>query len=438
MRRALLLLLVLVSIAGPQLSAPAATAADDPTCLFTDYTNEAPAPVRLRFGDDPELAGDAGPAQLPAVPLDEEQVSEAVLALRVPGTPLVQRLNRLFWSEGDAGIERFRRMVARWSALGLPSEIQVRYKPTPAQEGDLTAWVSYVRRVVDVIGRDRNLVSMTITNEVNLPISENTSDGPYARATDALMQGIVAADDQARRRGFDHLRFGFTYAYRSPTDNDFWQALAAGGPRFRAALDFVGLDVYPGTVFPPVVLPPGSEGDATVQALGVLRRCLMPMAGIGDRTAIWITENGYASAPLPKSEAGQVAALRATVRALCAYGGGFGVTDYRYFNLRDNNSLGAGLFSADGLVRDDYSRKPAFEAFRGLVRECGVVTKAVVAKPVTRPVVRPRPASVHQPPLAATGGTGSWWPVLLLAAAWRLSRSGARAGREQAARPSAR
>jgi hypothetical protein len=338
----------------------------------------------------------------------------------------------MFESDGDAGIERFRRMVARWSALGLPSEVQVRYHPSPAQEGDLAAWVSYVRRVVDRIGPDRHVVSMTITNEVNLPISENTSDGSYARATDALLQGIVAADDEARRRGFDHLRFGFTYAYRSPQDNDFWQALAAGGPRFRAALDFVGLDLYPGTVFPPVVLPPGTEGDATVQALGVLRRCLMPMAGIGNRTAIWITENGYASAPLPKSATGQAAALTATVRALCTYGGAFGVTDYRYFNLRDNNSLGAGLFSADGLVRDDYSRKPAFEAFRNLVRECGVV-----AKPAPQPVVTPRPEPRAGPPLAATGSSGTWWPVLLVLVAWRLSRSGARAAREQAPRPSA-
>lgn len=432
MRRALLLLLV---VTGMQLAVPTATAADDPTCLRTDYASASPAPVRLRFGDDPELAGDAGPAQLPAVPLDEKEVSKAVLALQVPGTPLVQRLNRLFESDGDAGIERFGRMVARWSGLGLPSEVQVRYHPSPEQEGDLAAWVSYVRRVVDRIGADRHVVSMTITNEVNLPISKNTSDGAYARATDALLQGIVAAHDEARRRGFDHLRFGFTYAYRSPQDNDFWQALAAGGPRFRSALDFVGLDLYPGTVFPPVVLPPGTEGAATVQALGVLRRCLMPMGGIGGRTAIWLTENGYASAPAPKSEASQAAAMTATIRALCRYGGGFGVTDYRYFNLRDNNSLGTGLFSADGLLRDDYRRKPAFEALRALVRECGAITRPTVTQPVATPPRHRRSG----PPLAATGASPSLLPVLLLGVAWLLSRSGAPAAQEpRRPRPSAR
>jgi hypothetical protein len=338
---------------------------------------------------------------------------------------MVQRLNRLFESDGDAGIERFRRMVAGWSRLGLQSEVQVRYHPSPAQEGDMAAWLGFVRKVVDRIGPDRNVVSMTITNEVNLPISKNTSDGAYSGAVQALLQGVVAADERARSRGFDHLRFGFTYAYRSPQDNDFWQALAAGGARFRAALDFVGLDLYPGTVFPPVVLPPGSEGAATVQALGVLRRCLMPMAQIGEQTSIWVTENGYASAPLPKSEAGQVAALTATVRALCRYGGAFGVTDYRYFNLRDNSSTGAGLFSADGLLRDDYTRKPAFAAYRALVRECGI----------TQPVRRNAPSAVQPAPgrgsavgrLPATGGSSPLVPWLLLALAWAARRRPGRA-----------
>ena len=44
------------------------------------------------------------------------------------------------------------------------------------------------------------------------------------------------------------------------------------------------------------------------------------------------------------------------------------MTDYRWFNLRDNNSGGADLFSAVGLLRDDYSRKPAFASYRRAIR----------------------------------------------------------------------
>jgi hypothetical protein len=96
----------------------------------------------------------------------------------------------------------------------------------------------------------------------------------------------------------------------------------------------------------------------------------MPMAQIGPRTAIWITENGYPSSPAPRSESSQAAAVSATVQALCQHGAYFGVTDYRYFNVRDNNSTGAGLFSADGLLRDDNTRKPAYAALRGLIARC--------------------------------------------------------------------
>lgn len=369
---AALLALVLVGLAllaGPR---PAQAAPSDPGCISTDYRGTpASAGAPIRFGDDPELAGDAGPAQLPAVPLDDARVLTAVQELRPPGKALVQRLNRLFESDGDAGIARFQATVARFDRAGLDSEIQVRYHPTRAQEGDLAAWTGYVRHVVDVFGPDPHVLALTITNEVNLPVSQNTSDGAYARARDALIQGIVAARDEADRKGFGRLRLGFTYAYRSPQDNDFWSYLGSHGtPAFRQALDWVGLDLYPGSVFPPVVAP-GSYGAETVQALGTLRRCLMPMAHLTGSTQIWVTENGYASAPAPRSPASQQDALSETVRAVCDHSTTFGVTDYRYFNLRDNNSSGGGLFSADGLLRDDSTPKPSFATYRSLVASCG-------------------------------------------------------------------
>ena len=54
-----------------------------------------------------------------------------------------------------------------------------------------------------------------------------------------------------------------------------------------------------------------------------------------------------------------------------AYSGTLGVTDYRYFNLRDNRPDGTDLFDNVGLLRPDYSRKPAFDLFRGLISELG-------------------------------------------------------------------
>ena len=54
-----------------------------------------------------------------------------------------------------------------------------------------------------------------------------------------------------------------------------------------------------------------------------------------------------------------------------AHSGELGVTDMRYFNLRDNRADGADIFDQVGLLRADYSPKPAFETFRSLISRFG-------------------------------------------------------------------
>jgi hypothetical protein len=109
------------------------------------------------------------------------------------------------------------------------------------------------------------------------------------------------------------------------------------------------------------------------QALGVLRDCFAPKARIGPRVPIWITENGVPTGVL--SGAQQAAALRQLVVAARDYSATFNVTDYRWFNLRDSSEGPANLvgptFSSDGLLRADYSRKPAFETYRRLIKSYG-------------------------------------------------------------------
>jgi hypothetical protein len=232
--------------------------------------------------------------------------------------------------------------------------------------------------VVDVFGPNRRVVAMTITNEVNVMFSPNTSDGAYARAEDALIRGIEAARAEARRRGFRQLRFGFTYAYRfsPPGDAAFFSYLGAhGGAAFRRALGFVGLDFYPGTVYPPAMLPGDSYRAELVQAAGVVRDCLAPKAGIGAGIPIWITENGVPTGVL--SDAQQAAALGQLVKAVHDYSRTYGISDYRWFNLRDSTesppaTLIGPTFATDGLLRADYSAKPSFGAYRALIGKFGV------------------------------------------------------------------
>jgi len=350
------------------------------------YGGEAPvAGGPVRFGVDPELAGAAGPAQLPAKPEEKARTYALLAALRPPGRELIVRVNRLFWADREAGMRRFQGIISSYTSRGFDVELQVRYHPAQQDVGNIAGWVSYVRHVVDVLGADPRVVAMTITNEVNLAASSNTSDGAYRGARDALIAGIVGAKDEAHRRGYDQLRFGFTYAYRGDpgSDADFWNYLGThGGPDFRAALGWVGLDFYPGSFYPPVVGPGDSYRAETANALGVLRRCFMVKAGLDAHVPLWITENGIPTTSAPGSPQAQLAALREIVGAVHDYGATFGVTDYRYFNLRDNDSNGAdGLFSTVGLLYDDYSPKPSFAGYRDLVAELGAAPAVTVRSP---------------------------------------------------------
>ena len=350
------------------------------TLAVVACTSPANAPARsiprLRFGIDPGIAGSVGGTQQAAVPDQPIRDLRALRRLRPRGKALVLRLGRLFLSDGERGIKRFVSQAATDTRAGFEVEIQVRYHPSPAQAGDLRIWRAFVRRVIDAFGPNRRVVAMTITNEVNIAVSPNTSDGAYPRAEEALIDGIETAHAEAARRHFSQLRFGFTYAYRFAGDPAFFTYLGVrGGQAFRRAVDFVGLDFYPGTIAPLVLAPGESYRTAFAQAAGTVRRRLMPRARLGARIPLWITENGVPTGSL--SDRGQATALGQLVRAAQAFSGTFDITDYRWFNLRDSipdPPLGTArpFFAFDGLLRADYSAKPAFATYRGLIARYGV------------------------------------------------------------------
>jgi hypothetical protein len=344
-------------------------------CLSADPPAVTQPAHALRFGIAPLAAGSAGATQTPPKPEDPAAALAGLQRLRPPGRQLILRLNRMLMSDGEAGIEHYAQLVDQYASAGFDSELQVRYHPAPADEGDMSAWKRYVVAAVDTLGPRRSVKALTITNEVNFPVSPNTSDGSYTGALQAIVVGVTAARRELNQLGRSDVALGFSFAWRwLPTsDANFWQQLGAlATPQFRHALDYVGLQIYPGLVWPPVS-PAASAGDDTVEALTLLRNCYMPQAGLGRKVDLWITENGYAT-NLGRTEADQDVALDSTLDAVHRYSGTLGVTDYRWFNLRDNDSAGTDLFSAVGLLRDDYSEKPAFGTYRSWIDSVGTHT----------------------------------------------------------------
>jgi hypothetical protein len=230
--------------------------------------------------------------------------------------------------------------------------------------------VRHVRDVVRRFGTNRRVVGLQVTNEVNLTISRDSSDGAYRGARDALIRGVIAAKSEARRREMDHLTIGFNWFYRTtpPQEADFWRYLGErGGSRFTGSLDWVGLDAYPGTVFPPVETGDGYR-DGMVNAMSVLRECFLPIAGIPATVPIKVEENGYPTGP-GRSESEQVNAMEQMVRAVHDFRGNYNVTDYRWFDLRDHDSSSENFQHHYGILHDDYTPKPAFDLYRNLVAE---------------------------------------------------------------------
>ena len=330
----------------------------------------------MRFGIGPRLAGESGTAQTVPTVAEDPAKRDAALRRLKGDRFFAVRLNRLFMEDGAAGIRRFKSLARRFARLGLEVELQVRYHPAPADDGDIPKWLRYVRRVVREFGPIRRVTGLQITNEVNIDFSPNTSDGAYRRA--------VRGPDRGRRRGEAGVAAAAATTTRrsastSPgastpaADAAFWEALGRrGGARLRRHTDWVGLDIYPGTFTPGLLFPATivDFGDAFLEGLAQTRECYMPKAGFTLRTPLRIEETGYATGP-GRSEQVQATATAEFAREAHRHRGTYDITDFRFFGLRDNNSSGPTFQQHFGLLRDDYSEKPAFEVYRRAVARYG-------------------------------------------------------------------
>ena len=88
------------------------------------------------------------------------------------------------------------------------------------------------------------------------------------------------------------------------------------------------------------------------------------------KVPIHLEEVGYPTGP-GRGEDVQAVVLGDFVRTVNAYRGAYGIEAFNWFGLRDNNSEGPNFQSFFGLLRDDYSRKPAFAVYRDLIARLG-------------------------------------------------------------------
>ena len=314
----------------------------------------------LTFGIFPGMIGiESGLAGGP--PHDPNRTSEALDSLHPPGRPFVLRNYVVYEGRGKIAQET-PGDLARYTRSGRRLDYVLCYA-TP--EGDLDDWVAVVRRAVRDYGP--LLDALQVTEEPNNPDFSTGGNGSFPRVREAIVAGVIAARDEADRLGLD-VQVGFNACPSFDLNGDFWPTVAAaGGQAFRDALGYVGFDFFP-DVFRPV--PFESLGAAVDGVLSHFRTVSLAIGGIAPIVPIRVTENGWPTGP-GRSQERQAAVLEAVVRAIHAASVRLNVTHYELFSLRDGWSAGPGMLTQFGLLRDDYTPKPAFETYRRLIVELG-------------------------------------------------------------------
>ncbi|MER5865127.1 hypothetical protein [Kitasatospora sp. NPDC002040] len=229
--------------------------------------------------------------------------------------------------------------------------------------GALDGWPEFVRRAVRTGGP--GLASVQICEEPNLDLPP--VDGSIPNVLNALVQGVVAAKQEARSLG-RRVEVGFNAVPTFDPSDTFWSDLGAlADARFRADLDYVGLDFFP-DVFRPIAAD--QLAAAVTAVLTAFRRTDLPQAGIPDTVPIRICENGWPTGP-GRTEQQQATALGTVIRTVAALAAELNIDGYSLFALRDADSNAEGLFHHFGLLRDDHTPKPAFTTYRHLIGELG-------------------------------------------------------------------
>jgi hypothetical protein len=395
----------IIPLVALALALPAAAEAQY-QCLgdFSGNLRDTPNAKRLQFGMYPGgSAGQVGPVGLPAHPEDAAK-REAALAQLRPATSdaaprdFVVHLYRHFTADEAMEVQQKEadEAVARYTQLGYLVEYVVRYMPREEDAAKhVPQYVEFLRGMVRRYGMNPRFHSIQVTNEANFPGSQDTSDGAFEGAKDALIQGVKAVKEEATRLGHDQIEVGFNWFYRMPDNVEypFWEYLRdVGGPSFVAALDWVGVDAYPGTFFPPSSNAV-SKRKSIINAFDILRDCFLPIPEIPDSTPIHVTENGYPTSP-NRSYEDQREALEEMIRAVHDARGTYNVTDHRWFNLRDADSSSPNFQQQYGLMRDDYTPKPAFETYEKLVEELAFTGPPVASTPPRALALRVRPRRV--------------------------------------------
>ena len=290
---------------------------------------------------------------------DPAAITRALDELRGDGPPLLPRMYvnwRGRW-QAKMALAQVSRVA---QASGPPHDLVLCYRD---RSGNVDAWARFVAQVVTSHGG--RLAAVQVTGEPNL--RGVGVDGDFPRAAEALAHGVLSAAEAKRASGAT-AAIGFAAAVEAvPDSNGFWSSVRdLGGTDFGTAVDYAGVDVYVDVFGPRIEL--GKVPGAVRWVLQTFREKTLAIVGIPASTPIRICENGWPTGP-DRPESLQAQVLEATLRTVHGLRAELNVTHWELFTLRDADSSKDEMFHRFGVLRDDYSPKPAFGVLRDLIAE---------------------------------------------------------------------
>jgi hypothetical protein len=231
------------------------------------------------------------------------------------------------------------------------------------RRGNLSQWVEFIENAIDRFGP--YIGCLQICEEPNL--YDYPGDGRFGYAVNNILAGVKAARQAIKQRALS-ASVGFNVVPCSDPNDSFWRELARRMDHsFINSLDYVGLNFYPDVAVPLV-------GPLAKEVAGVLtefREQTLQAAGIPASVPIHICETGWPTGP-NRYYTRQAELIDQSVRCVQEVRGKLNITGYELFCLRDADTANPDLNHQFGILRDDYSPKPAFETYRKLVAELGV------------------------------------------------------------------
>jgi hypothetical protein len=154
-------------------------------------------PNALTFGIYPGSAvGDTGPSGPPDRP---DQINQALDWLQgSPGRPFIVRAYDLYAGQGDTARATIRQTPAghhRYPGSGRRLDLVAQYH---SRSGDIDGYCAFIEKPIDRHGE--RIATLQIGEEPNIT-GNPLLDGACPRITEALIAGVRAARDKARRSG---------------------------------------------------------------------------------------------------------------------------------------------------------------------------------------------------------------------------------------------